>query len=296
MARQGAAAVLTIRPAAFGFNPETAASNRFQRPVEGELAALGRAEADGLADALARAGIEVCQVEDAPAPPKPDAVFPNNWVGFHPDGTVALYPMEAPIRRAERRELVVAEVLARTGFVERRRLDFTAHEREGRYLEGTGSLVLDHLQRVAYAARSSRTDPGLCATWGRAMGYELVLFDAIGPGDAPVYHTNVVLAIGTTWAAVAAHAIAPADRERVLERLQRDREVIPLDPAAVSGFAGNLLELAGPVIALSTTALAALGPAARTLERHGALVPVSIPTIEAAGGGSVRCMLAEVFR
>jgi hypothetical protein len=305
---QIAPAVLMIRPASFGFNAETAVSNRFQRENAGSRAAraaAGRAEFDGLAAALRSEGVEVCVVEDTPLPPKPDAVFPNNWISFHEDGTVVLYPMQAASRRAERREDVVPQVASRLGFPLRRVLDLRHHEADGRYLEGTGSLVLDRCARRAYACRSPRTDAELASQWAHAMNYELVLFDACGPDGAPPYHTNVMLWIGTNCVGVCAQAIAAGDRERVLAALGRDgRDVIALSPEAVAHFAGNMLELGtweealgdASVLLMSARARAALdAPTFARLSSHvDNVLAVPVPTIETCGGGSVRCMLVEV--
>jgi len=163
-----------VRPRHFGFNAETATSNRFQRPGGSEhTAAQAQAEFDAFATALAGEGVTVCIAPDSEEPRKPDAVFPNNWVSFHADGTVVLYPMQAPNRRAERRSEVIDCVVRDTGFRIRRTVDLTHHEKAGRFLEGTGSLVLDHVERVAYACRSPRTDEDVARDWAGAMDYEL---------------------------------------------------------------------------------------------------------------------------
>lgn len=300
--RQCADAVLMVRPARFGWNPETADSNRFQRSgiAPGDAAAaLG--EFDGLAARLDEAGVEVVVASDSPEPVKPDACFPNNWVSFHGDGSVVLYPMMAPSRRAERRTEPVAEV-ERRGFRVTRTVDLGVLESRGEFLEGTGSLVLDRRRRIAYACRSPRTTAGALAEFSAALGYRIVAFEALGPDGRPAYHTNVMMAIGEGFAVMCADAIPdPARRAAVLTELGRDGgEVIEIDAAEMNGFAGNLLALSArdgaPLIALSGTALAALAPGKRRrLERHGAIVAVDIPTIERLGGGSVRCMLAEVF-
>ncbi|HKY00911.1 MAG TPA: arginine deiminase-related protein [Steroidobacteraceae bacterium] len=300
--RQCADAVLMVRPARFGWNPETADSNRFQRSgiAPGDAAAaLG--EFDGLAARLDEAGVEVVVASDSPEPVKPDACFPNNWVSFHGDGSVVLYPMMAPSRRAERRTEPVAEV-ERRGFRVTRTVDLGVLESRGEFLEGTGSLVLDRRRRIAYACRSPRTTAGALAEFSAALGYRIVAFEALGPDGRPAYHTNVMMAIGEGFAVMCADAIPdPARRAAVLTELGRDGgEVIEIDAAEMNGFAGNLLALSArdgaPLIALSGTALAALAPGKRRrLERHGAIVAADIPTIERLGGGSVRCMLAEVF-
>jgi hypothetical protein len=291
-----------VRPAAFGSNPETADSNRFQRAGAGagDVAAAVR-EFDGLAGRLASAGVEVVVAEDSPAPPKPDACFPNNWVSFHADGTVVLYPMMAPSRRAERRDAPLGQ-LARAGFRAGRRIDLSPLEARGEFLEGTGSLVLDRPNRIAYACRSPRTTAAALAEFSAALGYRVAAFDAQGPDGRPAYHTNVLMAIGEGFALVCADAIGDAAQRAALlaELGGAGREVVEIDAAEMNGFAGNLLALRArggePLIAGSDAAWSALAPAKRRrLERHGAIVAAPIPTIERLGGGSVRCMLAEVF-
>jgi len=299
---QCADAVLAIRPARFASNPETADSNRFQRAgATAEDAAAAVREFDALAGRLADAGVEVIVAEDSPEPAKPDACFPNNWVSFHADGTVVLYPMMAPSRRAERRREPIAAV-EHAGFQVVRTIDLSRLEARGEFLEGTGSLVLDRPRRVAYACRSPRTTAGALAEFATALGYRIVAFDALGPDGRPAYHTNVLMAIGEAFAVVCAAPIADARaRAAVLEELGRDgRDVVVIDTAEMNGFAGNLLALharsGDPLIAMSEAALRALAPEKRRrLERHGAIVAMAIPTIERLGGGSVRCMLAEVF-
>ena len=306
-ARQCADAVLMVRPARFGYNPDTAATNAFQRPdTTGDAAAAGRAEFDGLATALAGEGVRLCIVEDTPDPRKPDALFPNNWVSFHEDGTVVLYPLQAASRRPERRRDAVDAVVERLGFRVSRLLDLTRHERNGRYLEGTGSLVLDHRQRVAYACRSTRTDESVLAEWSRELDYEPVTFDAADPGGTPIYHTNVLMSLGERAAVVGLEAIAEPDRGRVRERLENNgRELIEIGASEIERFAGNVLELATydealgeyRVLVMSAAARHALSEAsfARVAACTDEVLVAPVPTIERLGGGSVRCMLAEVF-
>ena len=307
-ARQCADAVFMVEPRAFGFNPETAASNALQQQSSGDSNAPGTLALDesaGLKRALESEGVQVLLGADTPLPAKPDALFPNNWVSFHADGTLVLYPMLAPNRRLERREELIAAVCAAFDFQPRRRLDLSAHEKAGRFLEGTGSLVLDHVARVAYACRSQRTDESLVQEWARAMEYEAVVFDASDGRGQPYYHTNVMLWIGTRCAMVCAEAIAPVDRERVCARLRSsERELIEIDRAAVTAFAGNMLELAtwdealgdASVLVMSATAHVALeGPILQRLSGCvDSILAVPVPTIERVGGGSVRCMLVEV--
>lgn len=300
---QLAAAVLMVRPAAFDYNPETALTNTMQRPppATGNAQLQARAEHDHLSAALARAGVAVCVVEDTPEPPKPDAVFPNNWVSFHRDGTLVLYPLQPESRRPERRQAVIDAVLERLQFRLKRIVDLTHHEKAGRFLEGTGSLVLDHIERIAYASLSPRTHPEVIQEWSAALGYEPVIFQATDRSGVPLYHTNVLLGIGARFAVVGSPAIEPADRPRVLERLRASgREIIEIGHDEIAGFAGNILELATAektVLAMSETARSALQ--GQVLDRVTActdqVLTVPVPTIERLGGGSVRCMLAEVF-
>ncbi|MBX3702358.1 MAG: hypothetical protein KF822_01120 [Steroidobacteraceae bacterium] len=300
--RQCADAVLMIRPARFGANPETAASNRFQQDGAGAGAAqAARREFDGLVAKLRAAGVEVHVADDTPDPPKPDACFPNNWVSFHADGTAVLYPMMAPSRRAERRPELL-ERLRDSGFRLARTLDLSGWESRGEFLEGTGSLVLDRCHRVAYACRSPRTTPAALADFASRLGYRTIVFDARGPAGEPLYHTNVMMAVGEGFAVVCADAIADAaDRAAVLgELVAAGHEPVVIGAEAMHGFAGNLLALrardGAQVIALSDAAWASLPPQARAaLERHGRIVAAPIPVIERHGGGSVRCMIAEVF-
>jgi hypothetical protein len=300
--RQDASAVLMIRPARFGANPETAESNRFQQGGgDGGTADAAAREFDGLVRSLTDAGIEVHAVPDSPDPPKPDACFPNNWVSFHADGSVVLYPMMAPSRRAERRAEPVAALEA-AGFRIMRTIDLSGWEARNEFLEGTGSLVLDRCHRTAYACRSPRTTAAALADFAERLRYRVIAFDATGAAGEPAYHTNVMMAIGEGFAVVCAQSIPDAaERAQVLSELAHAGHTpITIGIAEMQGFAGNLLALrartGGQVIAMSETAWNSLMPASRrALEAHGRIVTAAIPTIERYGGGSVRCMIAEVF-
>ena len=293
-----------VRPASFGFNPQTADSNAFQRaphaPADAEAQGLALGEFEGLAKALQRTGVEVLIAADTSQPAKPDAIFPNNWVSFHFDGTVALYPMLAPNRRWERREDILEQVVREGRFHVSRTVDLSHREAEGKFLEGTGSLVLDRVHRVAYASLSPRTDLDVLGEFAQLLDYELVTFEGRDGAGQPVYHTNVVMAIGTRFAVVCGEAIAhPQHRAAVFDKLQAaGHDVVDISLRQMQEFAGNLLELesaGGRVIALSTTGWRSLESAQRRiLESYADLVPVSIPTIERIGGGGVRCMLAEL--
>src|ERR1700733_111493 len=285
---QSARAVLMVRPASFGFNQQTAASNAFQRPPASSEAAeaqeLALAEFDGLAQALQRAGVEVLVAPDPPRRAKPDALFPNNWVSFHFDGTVALYPMLAPNRRCERREDLLDHVVREGGFRIVRTIDLTHRETEGKFLEGTGSVVLDRAHRVAYASLSPRTDLDVLGEFAQLLDYELVTFEARDAAAQPVYHTNVVMAVGAGFAVLCGEAISQAQhREAVLNRLRATgHDIVDVSLRQMQEFAGNLLELepaGGPVVALSTTAWRSLEAAQRRiLEAHAGPPPARTTT------------------
>jgi len=300
---QCASTVLMIRPAAFGSNPETAASNAFQSAAAGTArdVEFAMAESDAVAEALVRAGVEVIVVDDTPEPAKPDAAFPNNWLSLHHDGTAVLYPMLSPLRRRERRRDVIA-TLESSGFAVSRILDLTGWESSDVFLEGTGSMVLDHRERVAWACESPRTNARPLEQFATELGYEARTFRASGPAGEPVYHTNVMMCIGERFALACLQALPDATQQRLLrEGLEvGERELIEIDRAQMGSFAGNALALRAtdgtPLVAMSAAAWGSLSAAQhRALERHGRPVTPAIPTVERLGGGSVRCMLAEVF-
>jgi hypothetical protein len=304
---QAAGRVLLVRPATFGWNAQTASSNVFQAAAAApnhEVATRAQLEFDALRLALEAAGVQCCVAVDSPWPTRPDAVFPNNWCSWHADGTLVLYPLLAASRRPERCEEIVAAVVEATGFTIRRRLDYSQREHRGQFLEGTGSLVLDRVHRVAYGCRSPRTNEALLREWCAAMDYDPVVFDALDAGGQPYYHTNVMLWIGTHCAMGCFAAIVPAQREAVYARLTIGRELIAIDRRAVRAFAGNMIELSGrdahgrtePLLLMSAAAEAGLDAPQRTRLRswYAQQCVVAVPTIERVGGGSVRCMVAEV--
>lgn len=303
MEPQSASTVLLVRPAAFGFNAEAAQSNVFSRASsEPEFAQRALAEFEGLARKLSDAGVEVLILDDTAEPPKPDAVFPNNWMSTHADGTLVLYPMATAPRRLERQRLdEVRDLLGRQGFTVGRVIDLSGNERDGRFLEGTGSLVLDRPRRRAYANRSPRTDSQVIAQFDRALDHSTLVFDARDPGGRPIYHTNVLLSLGTRFAALCVEAVAPEDRRPLIDDVEASgRSIVELTFAQLRRFGCNLLELRNrdgeTLIALSAKARANLSPdqISRLEELGGELVDADIPTIEAVGGGSVRCMIAEI--
>jgi hypothetical protein len=302
---QAARSVLMVRPARFGPNPATADSNAFQaRSVAEPIIAIrerAAQEFDALAAALAGAGVDVCVVNDTTELEKPDAIFPNNWVSFHADGTVVLYPLLAPNRRWERRLDVLERLVSRHGFRIGQTIDLSAHENSGQYLEGTGSLVLDRTHRLAFAALSPRTQLDALGDFAQRLDYEIVSFEAFDPQRVAIYHTNVLLCVGERFAVLCSQCIADEARRAAVTQIVENsgHEVIDITLQQMAAFAGNMLELenrsGGKIIAMSASAQHSLDAAQRVrLERHGTIVAVPIPTIEKYGGGSVRCMLAEI--
>jgi hypothetical protein len=302
-ATQAPAAVVMIRPAAFQPNPETAADNAFQSAGVADVAerqsvaAQAQVEVAVVAAALRGEGVGVVMFDDREGIDTPDSVFPNNWISTHDDGRVVLYPMAAPSRRRERRGDVVEGLRERYGVSQV--LDLSPIELEGRYLEGTGALVLDHVHRIAYMARSGRANEAVLDQWCEAMGYTAEVFDTVDQAGQPIYHTNVVLSIATDFVVAGLDNIPdPAERARIAARLgETGRDVIEIDRGQVAEFAGNGLELTGSrgrIFTLSTRALAALRPdQIAAIETSARILAIGIPTIERSGG-SVRCMLAGI--
>lgn len=296
--------VFMVRPSSFGFNAQTAQNNAFQvqakeREIE-KIAIEAQEEFDTLVGKLRNAGINVIVGLDEPDPVKPDAVFPNNWVSFHQDGRVILYPMYAENRRIERSQEYI-QLLNKTHIVEHLE-DFTAHERDEKYLEGTGSMLLDRVHKKVYACISERTDLELLQLWAKDHGYEVVAFTATDRDNTPIYHTNVIMVLGESFALVAEETIKdPAELQSVRDMLTlTGKEIIPITMSQVYAFAGNMLQVKSIVgerhIVMSDQAYQSLrADQIMDLERHGRLIFSPIYTIETLGGGSVRCMLAEVF-
>ena len=300
---QAPAAVVMIRPAAFQPNPETAVDNAFQSAGVADVAerqsvaAQAQIEVAMVAAALRGEGVGVVMFDDREGIDTPDSVFPNNWISTHDDGRVVLYPMAAPSRRRERRGDVVEGLRERYGVSQV--LDLSPVELEGRYLEGTGALVLDHVHRIAYMARSGRANEAVLDQWCEAMGYTAEVFDTVDQAGQPIYHTNVVLSIATDFVVAGLGNIPdPVERARIAARLgETGRDVIEIDRGQVAEFAGNGLELTGSrgrIFTLSTRALAALRPdQIAAIETSARILAVAVPTIERSGG-SVRCMLAGI--
>jgi len=293
-----------IRPVRFESNPLTAVSNRFQGQSKLDAVAQNRqaqVEFDALHATLRSAGIRIIVFADTTEPHTPDSVFPNNWISFHHDGRVVLYPMEAENRRLERRLDVLEQLVQEQGYQIREVVDLSQYEQSGRFLEGTGSLVLDRPGRIAYACLSSRTHFDPLGEFSQRMDYEIVTFDAMDPDGVPIYHTNVVMHVGERLAAICTEAISDeAQRKAVLRSLKSTgHDVIELSYTQLAAFAGNMLELrnaAGErVTTLSQQAFDALDTEQiASLQDNGQVVTANIPVIEASAGGSVRCMLAEI--
>jgi hypothetical protein len=301
---QLASSVLMIRPARFESNPLTAESNRFQgktsaTPAEQHTQAL--IEFDSLVTALRNHGINVVVVVDTAEPHTPDSIFPNNWVSFHADGRVVLYPMEASNRRTERRVDIVESIDSEYGFHVSEIVDLSHHEKDKHFLEGTGSMVLDRVNRVAYACLSTRTQMDALGDFAQRMDYDVVAFEAVDRDGVAIYHTNVLMNIGEKIVVICSEAIARDDqREAVLERLNdTGHEIVHLNYDQLDAFAGNMLELrtngGERLIAMSQQALESLNKTQLdVLNKNGDVLSTPINNIESSAGGSVRCMLAEI--
>jgi hypothetical protein len=300
MNEQSTNAVVMIRPERFYPNPETALDNAFQATVAEPPKAIGaraQNEFDRAVETLSEAGVVVHVFADTPSPEKPDAVFPNNWFSTHQDGRIALYPMYTPSRRTERRlDLIerLRELYRVTDVV-----DYSSYEGRGLYLEGTGSLVLDHVHRLAYVSLSRRADREPLEKFCADFDFQPVTFESIGDDGSPVYHTNVMLCVGSGFALVGLDLIEdPASREMLRTRLESTGKIIiALDRSQIANFAGNAIELhndQAKLLVLSARAVESLTRVQRaTIERYARLVPLALPTIELAGG-SARCMMATI--
>lgn len=297
---QAPRSVVMVRPHAFSSNVETAQDNAFQKQSElsaKEVADLARNEHDAAVATLRRVGVTVHVFEDDGRRDTPDSVFPNNWFSTHPGGQVAIYPMYPISRRRERRTdvltLLKSEYRVETVF------DYSGLEEDGFFLEGTGAMVLDHIGRIAFVARSNRADPITLERFCSHNAYEPIVFDAADGSGRPVYHTNVLMCVGTEFALVGMSMItSPERRNTVVDRLEQSgRVVIDLDVDQIGQFAGNAIELTGSegrVLCLSQTAMNSLTPDQKQkIERSAQLVPINVPTIELAGG-SARCMIAGI--
>ena len=289
-----------IRPVNFSFNTETAVNNAFQ--VAGEDAGAqekAKTEFDAFVNVLAANGVDVTVAEDTPEPYTPDSVFPNNWVSFHEDGTVLLYPMYAPNRRLERKQGVLDKVSSK--FRIGKTIDLSYYEKEDNFLEGTGSMVLDRENKIAYACLSPRTDYIILEDFCDKMGYTSEVFDAIDKSGEPIYHTNVMMCVADKYVVICLEAV-PADHEKehVQETIQKSgKAVITISLDQMNQFAGNMLQVNNDkgekLLVMSTQAFESLTKEqVAILSAYNRIIHSPLTTIETNGGGSARCMMAEV--
>jgi hypothetical protein len=306
--KQTANSILMIRPVAFRMNEQTAVNNYYQTVLDGlsseTVNAKAQEEFDAFVNKLRMVGVDVIVVEDTKTPDTPDSIFPNNWISFHENGDVALYPMFAENRRHERREDVL-DILEDQGFVINNIMDYTSAEEDGYFLEGTGSILLDRQNDKAYCALSPRADEELFIEFCEDFEYTPVIFEAFQTVNGErklIYHTNVMMCLGETFAVICADCIDDKkERKMVLDSLRGDeKEVILITEDQVNNFAGNMLEVKGSddrrylVMSKSAHQILTKKQIAQ-LEEHVTILSSSLDTIEACGGGSARCMMAEVF-
>ncbi len=299
--QQTTSTILMIRPVNFGFNEQTAGSNAFQIRNAEQQQVQDKAlnEFDNLVKVLQKNGVEVIVIDDTPEPHTPDSIFPNNWVSFHQDGNVFLYPMMAENRRLERREDIIMQL--EDEFAIRHIIDLSRFEHEGKFLEGTGSMVLDRENKIAYACLSPRTDKEVLDLFCSQSGYTAVLFHAVDQNGMDIYHTNVLMCIGSSFAVICLDSIKDeTEKQSVLSSFKStQKQVIAISFDQMNHFAGNMLEvhdqLGESLLVMSKSAWDSL-----TYEQKAILSSFSKPvyadisTIENNGGGSARCMIAEV--
>lgn len=297
--------IFMVEPIAFRFNPQTAIDNHFQVKDESpDIQSKALNEFKSFVAKLKSKGINVIVAKDTLQPHTPDSIFPNNWVSFHEDGTVCLYPMFAENRRTERRNDIFDQLLA-DGFKISTIKDYTHFEQENRFLEGTGSMVLDHVHKIAYGAISMRLNEELFVKWCAEFGYEPIAFHAnqnVNEQRLSIYHTNTVMCVGSDFAIVSLDTIDnEAERKLVVETLNRShKEIIDITEEQVEKYAGNMLEVVGVggqrFLAMSETAFKCLTPKQiQTIQKHAEIIHSDLHTIQSAGGGSARCMMAEMF-
>jgi hypothetical protein len=298
-----ASTILMVRPAAFGFNEETAANNYFQsHPAisKEELQQKVLAEFDTMVTILRSNGITVLVIEDTKEPSKPDAIFPNNWLSTSPNGTVAVFPMYAANRRIEKREEIVDEIAK--DYIIKDLQDWSEYEAEGRFLEGTGSMVIDYDNKMIYACVSERTSLSVLEKYASANGFQAIAFLATDKNGMPVYHTNVMMALGENFCVLCEEAIEEEwELIAVRQLLQTtNHTIVPITREQMHQFAGNMMQIKNNAgqsfLVLSQTAHHSLTKEQRKqLEGFTSLLPIAAPTIEEVEGGSVRCMMAEIF-
>lgn len=292
-----------VRPTSFGFDEQTAESNAFQNKLTadiGEIRQRAGIEFQRAVDTLSGHGIEVMAFEDSTVPPKPNAVFPNNWLSTWADGRIFLYPMATESRRVERNPAVIDSL--KEYFKVSSVTDLSSSENDGRFLESTGVMIFDHVHKIVYGCVSLRCDADLFANHAKSLGYKPVIFHAYDKNGVVIYHTNVLMGIQTSTAVVCLDAITDSQERETLVRslAETGHDVVDISHAQMNAFCGNVLELENNrgerFLALSQTAFDNFTPSQRDrLSKDKTLLPLNIPTIETIGGGSVRCMLAEIF-
>jgi hypothetical protein len=292
--------ILMVRPESFGFNQQTLSSNPFQQLPGMRVESVVQnaiKEFNNMVDLLGAHEIHVQVFDDTTIVEKPDAVFPNNWITLHPDGRIIIYPMMALNRRVERRVDIIESL--RKNFVVTEIIDLSHEESNRRYLEGTGSLVLDYVNKIIYASRSERTNEELVHKVAQILDYRAVVFNAVDQKGLPVYHTNVVMGIGTRFVVICLDAIhSEDDQERLLSSFAATgHKVVAISYQQMLSFAGNLIEVRNrkeePFVLLSYRAFHSLLPGQiDAISRYAEMIPIPIDTIERQGGGSVRCMVA----
>ena len=299
--------ILMIEPVNFNYNPQTAVNNYFQNEVDAEAEKIQQEalnEFRTMVSTLRSKGVNVLTIQDTPVPHTPDSIFPNNWISFHDDGTAVLYPMFAKNRRAERREEDVLSFLESKGFLVNDVLDFSSAEEDEIFLEGTGSIILDRQNDLAYAAISERTDEDLFIEFCEELEYTPVIFKAnqtVNGERLPIYHTNVMMCIADQYAVICLNTIDDKkERKYVVENLKESgKEIIAITEEQMHQFAGNMLQVGGlgqKYLVMSQTAFDSLTTEQiETIEKYNPILPVKIDLIEKLGGGSARCMMAEVF-
>lgn len=291
--------ILLIRPANFGFNEETRASNVFQKELSENAETVRQnalLEFEAVAAKLRSHGVDVFVFDDTPSPVKTDAVFPNNWISFHADGTVVLYPMLSANRRLERRADIIESL--KDKFEITNIIDLSIYESENLFLEGTGSIVFDHANKIAYAALSPRTDKELFLDLCEKLNYKPVIFTAHDRSGSEIYHTNVMMCIGEEFAVICLESITDkSERANVFSKLATTgHEVVDITFDQMNSFAGNMLLVRNDLLVMSQSAHRSLTKTQKlALEKYCELLPFAIPTIETVGGGSARCMIAEIF-
>ena len=305
--KQYTSTILMVEPTAFYYNPETAVNNYFQTETtasQEEIQQEALQEFTGMVSSLRSKGVNVITIKDTPKPHTPDSIFPNNWISFHEEGTVVLYPMFAKNRRDERREEDVLGVLEEKNFFIHDIIDFSSAEEDEVYLEGTGSIILDREYELAYACTSKRTDEELFVEFCEELEYTPVIFHAnqtVNGERKPIYHTNVMMCIADKYAVICLDSIDDKKEKKMVcdYLLESEKEIIAITEAQMHQFAGNMLQVGGlgqPYLVMSQTAYDSLTEdQIKKIENYNPILPVKIDLIEKLGGGSARCMMAEVF-